>query len=338
MSNSYSKLIETALKNCQRGSKKPIQQSPRNLDSSLNQNLFKLIEVRLPVTDIFLMRWCQDALHQALVASRRGQLQMAEQLFAKAYTPLQSDTLSTEGSLICQSFHQVAEAYLNYRQGDFIQARSRLFEGLAIDVLLEEKYGYELLCLHRLQIALHIVRIDVRNHCLEQAIDLASQLLNYLEGALEVLSLPGSWESKFLNLVPPELTAMFFAQISEQVALALAGKNRDIARDLFAVVPNRIQLQADGNNHCNPRSHAWFRIKQAFVNNDVSIFLERASHFLAEGRAHTPLLWYATVVDLVTVCDDLNLRESKLVKQEIASDAVTWEYLPKPFLSLLGVH
>jgi hypothetical protein len=335
----YSELIQTAFKNYQQGSRHPVQESPGNLDSSVSYILLKQMKSRLPVTDILLLYWCQDALYQALATARRGQLQIAIQLFKKALAPLQSDTLSTEGNLICRSYHEVAEAYLNYRQGDFNQARNRLFEGLSIDVLLEEKYGYKLFCLHRLQIALHIVRIEVRSQCLEQFINLACQLLNYLEGTLEVLSLPGSWESNlFKEVLSPELAAAFFAQTSEQVALALAGKNSDIAHDLFTMISHRIQIQGSSDKHYHSSSHAWFDLKQAFVNKDISTFLEKASHFLAEGRSNTPLLWYATVVDLVTVCDDLNLQESESIKREIASDAVNWKYLPKSFLPLLGVN
>ncbi|HYX14560.1 MAG TPA: hypothetical protein VE944_09355 [Nostoc sp.] len=336
MSNSYSELIQTALENCQRGSRKPIQLPPGNLDRSFSQKLVTLMESRLPLTDKLLLRWCQDALHQALVAARCGQIVMAKQFFTKARTPLESDTLSIEGGLICKSFHEVAEAYLDYRQSAFDQARTRLFEGLAIDVLLEEKYGYELLYLHRLQIALHLVRIDVGCMCFESAIDLACQLLSYLEGASEALPLPGSWGSKRVALLPPELAATMFVQITDQVALALAGKNHQVTRNLFAVVSHHMQLQANGNCQCHPRSHAWFLIKQAVVSNDIATFLERASHFLTEGRADTPLLWYATVVDLVALCDELALPESELVRQEIAKDAVIWEYLPQPFLTILS--
>lgn len=335
MSNSYSELIRTTLENYQHGLRKPIQFPPGNIDSSFSQKLVTLMESRLPLTDWLIVRWCQDALQQALVAARCGQLANAEQLFTKARIPLESDTLSTEGGLICQSFHEVAQAYLDYRHGAFDQARTRLFEGLAIDVMLEEKYGYELLYLHRLQIGLHLVRIDVRWMCCKRAIDLACQLLSYLEGGLEVLPLPGSWGSERVALLPPELAAAMSVQITDQVALALAGKNRLIARDLFAVAAHHMQLQADGSCHHYPRSHAWFLIKQAVVNNDVTTFLERASHFLAEGRADTPLLWYVTVVDLVALCDELAFPEFELVRQEIARDAATWKYLPQPILDKL---
>lgn len=338
MSNSYSDIIRTTLKHCQRGSEKPIQLPPENLDTSLSRKLVTIMESRLPVRDNLLMRWCQNVLHQGQVAARRGQLVTAEQLFAKASAPLQSDTLSTEGGLICKSFHEVAEAYLDYRRSAFDQARTRLFEGLAIDVVLEEEYGYELFYLHRLQIGLHLVRIDAQSMWFDRAIDLACRLLSHLEGASEVLPLPGSWGSERVALLSPDIAAALFVQITGQVALILAGKNRQVARDLFAIVAHHMQLQSDGNCHCHPRFHAWLLVKQAFVGNDVATFLERASHFLAEGRANTPVLWYATVVDLVALCVDLDLPNSESVRREIASNAVKWEHLPQPFFSLLGVN
>lgn len=338
MSNSYSDIIRTTLKHCQRGSEKPIQLPPDNLDTSLSRKLVTIMESRLPVRDNLLLRWCQNALHQGLVAARRGQLVTAEQLFAKASAPLQSDTLSTEGGLICKSFHEVAEAYLDYRRSAFDQARTRLFEGLAIDVVLEEEYGYELLYVHRLQIGLHLVRIDAQCMRFDRAIDLACRLLSHLEGASEVLPLPGSWGSERVALLSPDLVAALFVQITGQVALILAGKNRQVARDLFAIAAHHMQLQSDGNCHCHPRVHAWLLVKQAFVGNDVATFLERASHFLAEGRANTPVLWYATVVDLVALCVDLDLPNSESVRREIASNAVKWEHLPQPFFPLLGVN
>ena len=174
--------------------------------------------------------------------------------------------------------------------------------------------------------------------CFDRAIELASQILSYLEGASEVLPIPGPWGCERVARQFPEIVAAMFAQVTSEVALILAGKKRQLAHDLFAVASANMQLQANGSCHCHPRAHAWFLVKEAFVGNDVATFLERASHFLAEGRADTPLLWYATVIDLVALCDELELPDSKLLKWEIARDAVTWEYLPQPFFPLLGVQ
>ncbi|WP_375515784.1 hypothetical protein [uncultured Nostoc sp.] len=49
----------------------------------------------------------------------------------------------------------------------------------------------------------------------------------------------------------------------------------------------------------------------------------------------SPLLWYATVIDLVALCNELDLPDSKLVEQEVAKKAATWEYLPRKFYYLL---
>jgi hypothetical protein len=337
MANSYSELIRTTLQHCQQSSRKPIQKTTQNPGSSLSRKLDTFIESRLPLTDQLLLHQCKNVLHQGLAAARRGQLMTAEQIFAQTHTLLQSNTLSTEGGLICKSYQEVAEAYLDYQRRTFDQAHTRLFEALAIDVVLEEQYGYELFYPHRLQIVLHLVRVYAQSNCFEHAIDLAGRLLSYLEGSSEVLPLPGSWNCNRVALLSPELVAAMFVQVTSEVALVLAAKNRQVAHDLFAVAAHHIKLQANGNCHLHPRAHAWFLVKQAFVSNDVANFLERASHFLAEGRANTPLLWYATVVDLVALCDEFDFPESELVKREVASNAVAWEYLPPTFCPLLGV-
>lgn len=339
MANSYSELIRTTLEQCQQGSGKPIQLTSQNINSSFSRKAEKFIKSRLPLTDQLLIQRCGIARNQGVVAARCGQLVTAEQLFAEARALFQSNTLSTEGSLIYKSFQETAEAYLDYRRGAFDRARTRILEALAIDMVLEEEYGYELLAYaHRLELAGHLVRIDARWMRFDRAIDLAGQLMGYLVGASEVLPIQGLWGSERVALLPSELVAFWFLQVTDVVALVLAGKNRQVARDLFAVATRHMHLQTNGNCHRHPRVHAWFLLKEAFIGNDVDTFLERASHFLAEGRADIPILWYAAVVDLVALCDELNLLDFELVRREITRDAVTWEDLPKPFFPLLGVR
>lgn len=342
MSDSYGELIWTTLEHYRQGCAKPIQIPPESsgkyLEYLLGYKLQTLMKSRLSLTDQLLMGRSANARSQGLIAARRGQLVTAKQLFAKARAPLQSGKLSPEGSLLHKSFLEPAEAYLDYRCGDFDRARMRISEALAIDVVLEEEYGYEILFIHRLHLVHNLVRIEARCICFDRAIELACQLLSYLKGASEVLPLPVPWGSERVARLPPELVAVIFAQVTNEVALILAGKNRQLARDLFAVVVRHMQLQADGNCHPYPRAHVWFLVKQAFVSNDVATFLEIASHFLAEGRADTPLLWYATVIDLVALCDDLDLPDSELVRREVAKEAVTWEYFPQKFFPLLSVY
>lgn len=335
MDISYAELIQTALEHYQQGSRKT--QQPKLLDpgNKIKRRAELIFQSRLSFTDMLVMNGFTSAINQGLAAARHGQFLIAEQFFAQARAPLLAGTLSTEGHLICKSFQEAAEAYLDYRRGAFSNARAHMLEALATDIILEEEYEYDLFITHshRLEFAINLARIDARGLRVERAVDLADSLLGYLEGGLEVLPLPGSWSHELVALLPPELLTAHFVTIASEVAPILADKNCQ-ACHLFTIAARHTQLKTNSNH---PRVQAWFLVKEAFLSNEVVTFLERAAHFLGEGRADTPVLWYATVVDLVTLCDELDLRVSKLVSQAICQDAVTWENIPKSLLCLLDI-
>jgi hypothetical protein len=298
-----------------------------------------IFQARLPLTDMLAMNRSTNEIHQGLAAARQGQLLMADQFFAQAREPLLSGTLSTEGHLICKSFQSAAEAYLDYRRGAFNQARTHMLEALATDITLEEEYGYDLFITHshRLEFAINLLRIDAGWAYFERAVDLADSLLGYLAGRLETLPLPGLWGHKLVELLPPELSTALVVTIASEVAPILADKNREVAGDLFTIAARHTQLNTNNNCHYHSGVHAWFLVKEAFLSNEIVTFLERVSHFLAAGRADTPVLWYAAVFDLLTVSNELDLRVSKLLSQAIIKDAVTWESIPQSLLCLLDV-
>jgi hypothetical protein len=305
---------------------------------SIDEYLSILMKTRLPSTDRLLMHKFGNARQRGLLAARRGDWMVAEQTFGAARFLLELNQLSTEGSLLYQSFLEQAESYLDYRRGDFEQARNRIYHALAIDVTLEEEHEYDILLLHRIQLIHNLARIDARCMNFERAIELACQILSYLQGKLEVLPIPGNWGYERVLRQPQELVGAMFAQVTSEVALILAGKSRQVVRELFAVASSNLQLEVNGNCHCHLQANAWLLIKQAFASNDVDLFLERASQFLSEGRADTPLLWYATVIDLIVLCEELDFPGSELFMQQVGRDAATWEHLPQKFSSLLGVH
>lgn len=342
LSNDYlnfcNELLETTLENYRLGCAKPIQFALEKYGDSFTHTLYMQMKNRLPLTDQVLMQQAANARENAVMAARRGELVMAERLFTEARAPLESNSLSLEGRLLHRSFLEQAETYLDYRNGDFDRVYARTSEALAIDVVLEEEYGYKILHIHRIQLLHNLVRTEARRMRFEHAIELASQLLAYLEGVLEVLPFSGFWGSEYVVHQPKEVVAATFAQIASEVAVILAGKNPQLASEMLAVVKHHIQLQACGSHYGHPRAYAWFLIKEAFVGNDIATFLERASHFLAEGRTDTPLLWYATVVDLVALCNDFDEPCSLVVKREVALDAASWKLFPQRFFALLGIH
>jgi hypothetical protein len=328
-------LLETTLASYRQGYTKPTEITSEISGDSFNHNLQTLIESRFPLTDQLLMHRARNARYQALSATRRGQFITAERLFTEAHATIQLNKLSTEGMLLYKSFLIQAETYLDYCRGDFVRVYTRTFEALEIDVILEEEYGYKILLLHRIQLLHNLVRTDAQRMYFEQAVDLASHLLSYLKGTVEVLPIQSLWGSKRVACLPSELVAAMFAQITGEIALILAGKNSEVALDLFAIAARNLKLQASDDCICHLQAYAWLLLKQAFVDNNITSFLEQSSNFLAKGRTDIPLLWYATVIDLIALCDKLNIPNSKLLRQEIARDTVTWQYLPKKFSLLL---
>ena len=332
-----SELIQNTLKNYRQGCVKPIEPPVTNFFASFYNDWETFIKSQLSPIDQRLLNNLETIRTKGLNAARQGNLIKAEQHFKAARTRLKLDKLSTLSSLLFKSALERSEAYLDYRLDDFDKARNRTFSILETYVLLEKEYGYEILFLRRLQLLCNLVQLEAGCMRYEYAINLASQLLSYLEGKLEVLPVPGNWGCDRIMRQSPELMAATFALVTCEVAKILVGKKHQLVKELFEIVSFNLQLQANDNCYCHPRSYSWLLIKQAFVNKDIPKFLELAASFVGEGRADTPLLWYATVIDLVSVCDELELPESQLLKQEILEDSVSWKDCPQKFLSALGI-
>ncbi|GAP94817.1 hypothetical protein [Leptolyngbya sp. NIES-2104] len=331
-------LLETALKSYRLGRTKPIQFVLKQYGDFFTHGLYLRMMCRLSQEDYAIIQQAASVRETAVMAIRCGEFVRAEQLFAEIRTSIEANLLSPEGSLLHQSFLEQAEAYLDYRKGDFDQVYTRTLAALAIDVVLEKEYGYEMMHIHRIQLLHNLVRTEARRMRYDRAIELAAQLLAYLEGTLKGLPFPGVWGFESVISQPEELVAATFAQIASEIAVILAGKPHQFARELLAVVRHYIPAQLQKHHHGHPRAYDWFLLKESFLENDIATFLERSSHFLAEGRTDTPLLWYATVADVVALCNDFDQPYAFRVRQEVATDATNWKLLPQALSVLLDIQ
>ena len=98
---------------------------------------------------------------------------------------------------------------------------------------------------------------------------------------------------------------------------------------------HHLKLTAIEENYLHQQSYQWFLLKDAIVNHNFKAFLNNASCFLASGRVDAPALWYATVVDLVTLCQRFDFPESKSMIQEIVRDVPEWKCCSKRLLTLV---
>ena len=337
ITNFNSELIQSTLKSYRQSCVKPIEPPVTDFFALFYNDWQTFIESQLSLTDQWFLNNLETIRTRGLNAARQGNLIKAEQYFELARTRLKLDKLSNIGSSLFKSALERSEAYLDYRLGDIDKARNRTFNILETYVLLEKEYGYEILFLRRLQLLCNLVQLEAGCKRYEYAIELSSQILSYLEGKLEVLPFPGNWGRDRVMRQSPELMAATFALVTCEVAKILVEKNHQLVKKLFAIVSSNLQLQVNNNCYCHPRSYSWLLVKQAFVNKDIPKFLELVASFLGEGRADIPLLWYTTVIDLVSVCDEFRLPESQLMKQEILEDSVNWKDCPQKFLSALGI-
>ncbi len=340
MTTSYNQLIQLALDNYRQGLKKHKQSKRKNAGEAIKQKAHEIIRARLSLEEQSIVNQFTIALNQGLTAARQSKFVLASKFFVESHGYILSETLSTEGRFICQSFQEAAEAYLDYRNNNFEDAKQHLLKALAIDVILEGDYKYNQLVTHahRLEMVINLTRIYFRAMDFESAMELASCIIGYLNGALAVLPLQGVWSLKLATLLPPELTKVHLETITRDIALALAGKEPKIAHKLFIVAARYLFLEDNNNAYYHPEINAWFVVKKAFLNKDIVTFLEQASQFLAEGYASQTYLWYTVVVDLVLICDELALPNSQMVKQEIAKDAIQWQDFPETFFGLIGVR
>ncbi|MGB7443295.1 MAG: hypothetical protein WA919_19685 [Coleofasciculaceae cyanobacterium] len=339
VSDSYHQLIQTALEHYKIGCAKPIVSTPETEGKSLlqlvNNELITRMDSRLSATEMLILNHTNQSRSQALQAARQKDLAKAEQLMEKVRNTWCLDRLSAEGHLLYKSFQEAAEAYLKYCNNDFDGAWSNLSEAIKTDETLEAEYGYTIMFAHRLHLVQNLVRSEARGQKTESAIKLASQLLSYLQGNSVNLPFPVVWDTKMLANLPVEIIAITFALVTNEIAVTLANKKRHTTCKFLAIIEKYIPLEEEDSCNLYPPSLTWLRIKQALSSSNIETFLELASQFLLAGRGKAPLLWYATVIDLLEVCDEFHFPGTDLVKSEAISQAADWKYFPKHFLPLL---
>ncbi|MEB3179940.1 MAG: hypothetical protein VKL59_13015 [Nostocaceae cyanobacterium] len=339
MFNLYTTQIERTLEHYRQGCQQQITVSPKSsgeyIDELLGYFLQMQMQHNLSSTEQLLLRELSQIRAQGLIASRRGDFVSAEEMFVQGCKQFESARISHQGSLVYQAFQEPAQAYLDYRLGDFDSARKRIIQALTSDAILEDEYGYDILFIHRIHLVLNLVRNEAQKINFPQAITLASQLLSYLQGTSETLPLSSPWGSQRVALLPEDVFPVLVTQIIDEVAFILAGKSHQFVRELFAIITRYMQFSDENNFVAVPQVHEWLLVKQAFVNHHVPTFLERASNFLAGRRTDNLALWYAVVIDFLAVCEDYNFPGLPSLQQEVVSEALENEYFPRKFLPLL---
>lgn len=331
---SYNQLAKYLLESYYIGRSEPVKSFSIDVFYDEWQAFIKQI---LSSTDKLIFLQLNKIRIQALNAARAENFLTAESYLNNLRLRLLINRLSPQGGLICQSLTKATESYLDYKYGNFAEARKKTFEALAIYRNMEEEYKYEIIFFRRLQLVCNLVRIEGKSKNYQSAIELACHLLNYLQGTSKDIPILGSWKYDRTTHRSSIIISATYALLVREIAELLVLEQFQSEKELFAIVSTTLKLPNNNGYYVHPTAYSWLIVKQAKMNTNVSEFLKLAANFIRKGRADVPLLWYATVINLVSACDELKLPEFQLIKQRIIEDSVNWEDCPPKFLDALKV-
>lgn len=275
----------------------------------------------LSINDQLLISKFENVRVRGVLATRKGDLDTAEQLFVSAEILLESGLLSKEGQLFYHSSMEQGKAFLDCRHRNFNRARSRILNSLSIDQMLEDNYGHNHLVLRRIQHVHNLARVEAYDHKVTLALRLVLETLSYLDGKQDSITVPGLWGYERIACQKVSAVATMFVQLAGEAALLMAGLNCKNAGELFTsasaglIILNHKQI-------CHPYAYKWLLIKKAYSCGDLNVFLSGAANFIANRQIGMDLLLHSVFVDLISICDKLDMPIANELKWEIRKDCM----------------
>lgn len=309
------------------GRVKPLSQN-KNTDVILNKKKQTMMMAHLPLENLISIKQVMNAGQAGLAALFQGNIIDAEQAYITANKVIKTSQLNDESFLVIKDNFNAAKGYFDYRQRNYESARVNLHLSLEACMALINKYGYDFLEGRPIHLACNLVKIEAcaGNH--EEAIKIACYLICKMKGNYN------SSVYQDLKLLEPVQHLSFadqdflFTQVFEEVAKLLANLSNEESNQLVTLAANFIEDSNLSPNQKIGREYSWFQNKKKLVKGKIREFLEVSSYFLAEGRHTSKLLWHATVLDVLRICQDIDSEISIKLQKQITEDFYKYNYLP----------
>lgn len=289
-----------------------------------------IIEESFSGKEKLLMHGFSNARNRGLLAARRGELTAAAYYFEIAQTPLHKKELPYASALLFESFLEQAKSYWFCRLGEFEQARLSINKSLENDIALEQHSSAIDLTLHRIQLVHNLVRLEAYCGNIDYAVELACQILRYLSGTGESIAAMGDWGYKRVKNQPRNDVSAMFVQVTGELAIILAGKTRQSKILQLNILS---QISIPDSECCHKMSAKWLLLQEQLLDNNTENFFCQLSDFLQDCKVESALLSSAALIDLVIICEELQLDVTADVKQQISKDADLWQNLPNKKIS-----
>jgi|GEM_PF-2665225 len=309
------------------GRVKPIAQQ-ENTDIILNKQQQTIMMAHLPLEDLICIKQIMDAGKAGLSSLFQGNLSNAEQAYMTANQTIKTSQLNDEGSLVIQDNFNAAKGYFDYRQNKYESAKANLQISLDACMQLINKYDYDFLEGRTIHLACNILKIEACSGNYEKAIKIACYL---------IAKMKGNYNSSFyrdIDLLAPVQHLTFedqyflFTQVFGEVAKLLANCDENESSALVNLAVDLIDNGDHQGDQQFEREYIWFQNKKTLVRGKVIDFLELSSNFLVEGRSTSKLLWHATVLDVLKICQNLDSEIATKLQKQITKDFANYRYLP----------
>lgn len=295
--------------------------------------------LKVPLRERLRIRKIWELSSAGLRLSREHRLDEAAEAFLACWEEHARADISPQSSLLAKTFAESCNAYFEHKRGAFALARARTYSSMEADLELESDIDFSLLELHRIQSANNLMRIDLRSGEQCRALSLAGEILSYLEGCCEEITVHRLWRSDLLrDRTPRTIRRALIAQVANEAALA------------FSEFPglgleDKLLATAEWQKALTRRTHLthsqlwlWLAAKQAHLKKSWDEYFEGMVEFLPTGRTDIEPIWYSAVIDFLGVCRELRSHVSMYVHEAILRDARKWPGVPISLRSALGLN
>ena len=267
---------------------------------------------RISSTEISLLDYIGRISGQGRKSASNGNIHESRRLFCDGRDAVsRAKDVSEETALICDVELAAAEAYLDCYSSDYGQARIRLRESHAAAGRLDQYFGYSAMRTHQIHVLNNLMRVEALAGASEKGFQICSALLRYLGGEVDPRELESigwnvvkNWDSEWDS--DGSVRDFLTSQTIHEVALLMAMIDHNTARrEAGLCFENAVIARM---SHAWPKAlRAWFDLKCQFLTGgSAGMFLTNAQHFLeGEDGVTSPLLWFATALDVAAVCECL---------------------------------
>ncbi|MGL5793459.1 MAG: hypothetical protein ACRC06_03480 [Waterburya sp.] len=307
-----------------------IQPLPKyeNIDDILNRQQLATMMAHLPLKYLINIKQITNINKSVLSALFQNNLDYAKQAYTVADKIIKYNQFNQEAFLVVQNNLNASKGYFDYRQGDYKSARENLQIALKACIILVNKYDYNFLQGRPIHLTCNLVKVEACSGNKEKAIKIACYLISNIEGKHNGLLYDN------INLIEPiqhlsfKNESFLLTQVFEEIAKLLASCQNQESNNLINLATNFLGEYNSSSNTQFYREYSWFKNKQTLAKGKIDDFLEESSKFLAEGRGSCKLLWHATVLDVLKICQNIDSEISRKLQKQIREDFANYKYLP----------